>query len=325
MEVDIAIATESSSRDLVAAAVIAEAYGFGRIWLTDVRLSRDPYAVLGAISAGTGTIGLAIGVSDPYSRHPANLAASAATLNELAPGRVAIGLGAGGLTLKSFGLKSVDSVATVEAALDSIRGLLNGRRETVATAGFSLSDAVLGFSIDQPIPLALVAHGPLMYRLAGRKADIVILANYVTSEGIKWARDQVAAGLAEREVSLGAPRELWRIDVCLNSTDDHTAREVMRRKIELYLRVGYFGSRFLQPLGLDRLIDRPQRDDMIDLLVDSVALVGRPSDVASRMRSVAEEMQLDYVCLRVHPLPGQSLPEAVESAGLLVERILGAR
>ena len=36
-----------------------------------------------------------MGVRDPYSRHPANLAA-AATLNEPAPGRVAIGLGAGG-------------------------------------------------------------------------------------------------------------------------------------------------------------------------------------------------------------------------------------
>ena len=70
----------------------AEDLGLDEIWLGDEGPARDPLAVLAAAALRTSRIRLAVGITNPYVRHPAALAVSMMTVHELSGGRAILGL-----------------------------------------------------------------------------------------------------------------------------------------------------------------------------------------------------------------------------------------
>jgi 5,10-methylenetetrahydromethanopterin reductase len=304
MERHLALSTDFAAPDIVAAATAAEEAGYDAVWLTDVRFQRECVTLLGAIAASTSRIGLATGVNDPFSRHPAALAAVGATLAELGPGRVTIGLGSGGSGLASIGVTKARPLAAVAAAIATLRGLWAGERVSVDAPGFLLEDGALQFAVPHPPAIALVAHGPRMYELAGRLADDVIVANYLRPDAIEWAREQVRRGAERRAPGLAPPREVLRTDICV-AADAGAARDVLRRRIASLLRSGYYSAGFLAPLGLSP--DRPE----LDAVLDAVALTGTPAAVTERVRALRERCGLAALCCRVYAAPGQTLDAAV--------------
>src|SRR4051794_20754846 len=75
---------------------IAESLGYERAWLYDSpALYPDVWIALALAAERTSTIGLGPAVLVPSLRHPMTNAAAIATLEALAPGRVAVALGAG--------------------------------------------------------------------------------------------------------------------------------------------------------------------------------------------------------------------------------------
>ena len=80
----------------------AERLGAGVLLLADEGIDRDIYVVFAAIASATERITLVPGITNPFSRHPVATAAALASLEELAPGRVVAGLGAGGRTASSM-------------------------------------------------------------------------------------------------------------------------------------------------------------------------------------------------------------------------------
>ena len=92
---------------------LAEELGFDCAWIPDQTFYRDPYVVLAALARATSTIALGVGVTNPFTRHPAMTARAIASVEELAPGRVALGVGAGNVRelLAPLGLPSSDGCA----------------------------------------------------------------------------------------------------------------------------------------------------------------------------------------------------------------------
>lgn len=310
----VALSGDEPAGDLLAATRTAEERGIDAVWVTDVRFTRDCYVLLGAMATATTRIVLAPGVSDPFSRHPASLAAAAATLSELAPGRIILGLGAGGSGLDRIGVVRTDPVRTVEAAIGAIRGLLRGEVAEAETAGFRLTSGRLTFRPAAFVPIALVAHGPVMLRMSGRLADIAFIANYASPGAVEWARGHIARGRDAREATVDGPREIWRIDMCL-SEDREAARDVMRRRIRTLLASGYYGAPFLKPLGLDHLAGRADAPDPeLDPLVDAVAFAGHPSEAAKRLRELVAGCGFREICYRPYRAPGQTLSVAMALA-----------
>jgi coenzyme F420-dependent glucose-6-phosphate dehydrogenase len=95
---------ERRARDLIADAWRAEEAGFGFVaasdhfhpWLASEGESPAVWPVLGAVAVNTTGVGLGTFVSCPTMRqHPALVAQAAATVAELAPGRMFLGLGTG--------------------------------------------------------------------------------------------------------------------------------------------------------------------------------------------------------------------------------------
>ena len=67
-------------------AVKAEALGYASLWVTETRLARDAISVLGAMAAKTDQIQLGSAIVNTWTRGPALMATTFATLDNLAPG-----------------------------------------------------------------------------------------------------------------------------------------------------------------------------------------------------------------------------------------------
>lgn len=84
-------------------ALAAEEAGFGTFWVLDhltggvvtAPTMREAFTVLGALAVRTSTISIGPLVANVVNRHPALLAAAAATVSDLSGGRLELGLGAG--------------------------------------------------------------------------------------------------------------------------------------------------------------------------------------------------------------------------------------
>ncbi|MCC3314462.1 LLM class flavin-dependent oxidoreductase [Nocardia africana] len=101
-----------AARSLAELAVTAEGMGFDSVWLGD-SLSRariEPLTILAAAAALTERITLGTAALMPAYRHPVQAAATLASLDQLASGRLILGVGAGfpELSRAEFDLVGVD-------------------------------------------------------------------------------------------------------------------------------------------------------------------------------------------------------------------------
>jgi len=160
-------------RDL---AVEAERLGFDRCWVYDEGLAtRDLYVTMAAIVQATERLEVGPGITNAYTRHPAQTAAAIATLDELSGGRAFLGLGAGGsLTLDPLALERVRPLETVRRTIEACRGLFAGDTVDLDGPTFSLRSARLGWARPD-LPIWLAGRGPRMLDLGGAEADGVML------------------------------------------------------------------------------------------------------------------------------------------------------
>src|SRR5512147_2589575 len=112
---------------LTAYAIVAENRGFNNLWVTDHYGNRNVYVSLAAAAMYTNKITFGTGVTNPWMVNPVITAQSIATLNELAPGRVVLGMGAGDkTTLEAVGVKMDKPMAAVKEAIEIFRKLIAG-------------------------------------------------------------------------------------------------------------------------------------------------------------------------------------------------------
>ena len=160
-------------RDL---AVEAERLGFKRSWVYDEGLAtRDLYVTMTAIAEATDRLEGGPGITNAYTRHPAQTATAIATLDELSGGRAFLGLGAGGsLTLDPLALERVQPLETVRKTIEACRALFAGEVVDLDAPTFSMRAAQLGWARPE-LPIWVAGRGPRMLDLGGATAAGVML------------------------------------------------------------------------------------------------------------------------------------------------------
>lgn len=160
---------------LVALAREAERQGASAIVVPDEGTDRDVYVTLAAIASATSTIVLVTGITNPHSRHPVVTAAAFASLAELAPGRVVVGLGTGGsMVFGPMGLAPARPYTALRETVDVVEALLDGTR--VRHEGeVTVTGAQLGWSPGR-LPVAIAGRGPRVEQLAIDRADWLLSA-----------------------------------------------------------------------------------------------------------------------------------------------------
>ncbi len=138
----------------------AEQRGFEAVWQADSRLVRDAVVPMAAFAACTDTIKIGSGVVDCWTRNPARLASTFSTLDDLAPGRILLGIGAWWDPLAAkVGIRSSADPRPV-----TVRGWTLPGHQKMAGTRIPPSQVVPLPSRNRPadpLCVSMVSHGPL--------------------------------------------------------------------------------------------------------------------------------------------------------------------
>jgi len=183
--------TPGPANGVAAEAAEAEGLGYDRIGIWDSpALFREPWVTLAAVAGATSRAAIGPWVTNPLSRHPVVTASAAASVDDLAPGRVYIGIGSGGTGAWHLGLRTA-RLEQLERYVVAVRELLEE-----GVTEYNGQTARLEWA-KRHIPIILAAHGPQALRLAGRIADGVVAGLGVTPEVIRPCLQLVAEGARE--------------------------------------------------------------------------------------------------------------------------------
>ena len=157
----------------VARAVHAERLGFDQYWIGNDFLGTSGLVALPAIATATTRIGIGVGVVDPVTLHPGQLASFAAGMADLSRGRFRLGIGAGSqVFFDAAGLRPAPPVRRTREAVIAVRALTSGQRPSEVEGsgeGWSEHAALHGPAVS--VPIYVGGLGPKMLAMAGEVAD----------------------------------------------------------------------------------------------------------------------------------------------------------
>lgn len=156
--------------------VVAEDHGFSHAWFYDSQmLYSDVYVCMALAAEKTTSLTLGTGVAIPGNRIAPVTAHSIATINQLAPGRVILGLGTGFTGRNTMGLPPLPLGALREQT-EQCRALLRGEevlyRDGQRQRWIKFLHPDRGYiNLEDPIPIYIAANGPKALALTGELAD----------------------------------------------------------------------------------------------------------------------------------------------------------
>ncbi|ELZ27456.1 N5,N10-methylenetetrahydromethanopterin reductase [Halosimplex carlsbadense 2-9-1] len=245
-DVFLPVAAQPSIDTLVDFAREAEGLGYERAWVPET-WGRDAVTTLTAIAERTEDIGIGTSIANVYSRSPALIGQTAATLQEVSDGRLRVGLGPSGPAVVEgwHGVEYGNPLRRTRETIDIVRLVLSGDPVEYDGDIFQLSGLRLRCDPPDTLPgIDAAGMGPKSVELAGRFAD-GWHALMLTREGL---RDRLAdlrrgAELGDRDpeslrVTLSLP--------CIALDERERARELARNHLAFY--VGAMGTFYREAL-----------------------------------------------------------------------------
>jgi len=172
-----------SSRELVGEVVEAEDLGLGRCFVSERYNKKEAATLCGAAGAVSERIAISTAATNHNTRHPIVTAGFARTMQSLTDGRFTLGLGRGIAPMQdAFGIPRI-TTAQMEDFAGLMRRLFRGE-VIIGHDGPAGSWPVLHLdaTLDEHLPMGLVAFGPESLKLGGRCFDEVVLHTYFTDE-----------------------------------------------------------------------------------------------------------------------------------------------
>lgn len=303
-------------RDAMGYARQAEERGFAAVWQADSRLVRECCVPMAAFAAVTDRIKVGSGVVDCWTRNPARLAATFSTLDDLAPGRVILGIGAWWDPLAAkVGISRAHPLTVMREVVTAVRALLANETVTVDGQYVHLDGVELDYVHQErrpkDVPIYIGATGMQMMELTGEIADGVVL-NYLVSPAYnRTALDHLERGAAK------AGRDLDDIDrpqlvVCSLDDDRERALDAARLLVTQYLgqqphimKASGVPAELLDDIG--RVLTWPATHDEVvaasTLVPDEVVQMITASGTAEECRAkVAEYVAAGCTCPILYPL-----------------------
>jgi 5,10-methylenetetrahydromethanopterin reductase len=278
----------------------AERAGYERAYLVDGQLLwRNVFVYMTHGLAATERMPFGTAVTNPYTRHWTVLANAHATLEEIHPGRVILGIGRGDNSVRTIGRKQV-ATERLGQLVPHLRTLMAG--EKVELEGQEL---LMHWAAQRDVPILMAASGPRNLRLAGALADIVMMQVGVTPEACSWGVQHVRAGAEDAgrdpdDVEITLYTAMWVSDdvdearrmtkwaaACARNhlTDvarrvtDHGMPEPMMRLVNLP------DSHYDYAGHLDPSVERGA---IPDDLVDDFAFNGPPERISEMLQALAD-------------------------------------
>ncbi len=299
---------------------VIEEVGFDQLWCSNHKLYSDMWVSMAAAAMETSRLRIGSFVAEPYSQHPAQIAAAIATVDELSNGRAILGIGAGGANFRELGIDLVAPARALAETIQIVRPMLDG--ETVDHHGRSFTAAGVGMralSARPDVPIVLASRGDRVLQVAGELADGAMVATYATPRGLAHGREMVCLGAARAGRDAASIPLYTRIDVSLDA-DGREARDAVRPMIAAMVMASYPDQAFLHHAGLEitsALAEMAAHKNeslafasghlVPDEYVEQFAWVGTPAQVAEQVAAVVDSGFRNVVVLMQ---PMRTDPEA---------------
>ena len=217
----------------------AEQRGFDAVWQAESRLVREATVPMAAFASVTERIKVGSGVVDCWSRNPARLAATFSTLDDLAPGRVILGIGAWWDPLaKKVGIDRARPLTVMREIVTVVRALLHNENVTFDGAYVHLDGVELDYVYQErrpkDVPIYIGATGMQMMELTGEIADGAVLNYLVSPDYNRQAIEALERGAARAGRTL-ADIDRPQLVVCSVHEDRKTALDMARMMVTQYL------------------------------------------------------------------------------------------
>jgi len=171
-EVGLGLAARGAASDAVEWATRALHRGLHSVWIHDSYFEREAVTYASAIASQVPEIRVAMGAVNPFTRHPVVLAMTVSSLDDMAPGRIILGLGSAlPLRLSQMGIPYTPQEGhdRVSVAIDTLRALWRGER--VLHGGDGVPPVEPMFAPVHHVPIYVAGYRTPMLELAGRKGD----------------------------------------------------------------------------------------------------------------------------------------------------------
>ena len=316
--VHLPVAAQESIGDFSAIAERAEDLGYDRVWFPET-WGRDAATTLAAIADRTDDIGIGTSIVNTYSRSPALVGQTAATLQEHSDGRFRLGMGPSGPAVIQgwHGQEFERPLRRTREYVEIVRTVLSGEQvdydgDMIQTRGFRLRQ-------DPPEPapdIDVTGMGPKAVELAGRFAD-GWHALMFTEDGLKDRLDDLRRGadLGDRDVD---DVQTTLVLPCCALPNGEGARNLARQHLAFYVGgMGDFYRDALSRQGYEDAAhdihdawqdgDPEQAVELVDDdLLDALAAAGTPDEVRERFDEFAAIDGLDAIAV--------SFPRAADSS-----------
>ncbi len=320
--VHLPVAAQESIGDFTGMAERAEALGYDRVWFPET-WGRDAATTLAAVAERTDDVGIGTSIVNTYSRSPALVGQTAATLQELSDGRFRLGMGPSGPAVIQgwHGQDFERPLRRTREYVEVVRQVLSGEQvdydgDMIQTRGFRLRQ-------DPPEPapdIDVTGMGPKAVELAGRFAD-GWHALMFTEDGLRDRLDDLRRGaeLGDRDVD---EVQTTLVLPCCALPDGDAARDLTRQHLAFY--VGGMGDFYRDALARQghedaavAIHDAWQDGDheravglVDDDLLDALAAAGTPGAVRERFDEFAAIEGLDAIAVS---FPRAADPEVVDA------------
>jgi probable F420-dependent oxidoreductase len=219
----------------------AERLGYTDAWSSEID-GVDCFTPLALAAAWTEKMFLGTAIANVYTRAPLTLAVSANAIAEAAPGRFALGLGAGSSVIVEQwgGIPFELPYRKVRDVNRLVQEMLRGEKvvsklETAHTNGFRLSRRLA-----PPPPVYIAALRERMLELAGAESDGAII-NWLSAGDVPQVITAARRGAAQAGRDPDKVEIVARVFVCMIE-DANTIDFLGRRMIAAYLNVPVYAA-----------------------------------------------------------------------------------
>ena len=224
--VGLGFAARGSVSDLVEWAEGAYSAGLDSVWIHDSYFERDAVTYASAIAARVAGIRVAMGALNPFTRHPVLLAMTVSAVDDMAPGRVILGLGSAlPLRLAQMGIPYDPKTAVdrIDSVIGTLRSLWSGERIPPGSEGVPPVEPM--FPPVHQVPIYIAGYRTPMLELAGRKGDGYLARPLESLPSFKT----MVPKIRRASVESGRPEDAVHIAGYLFALVDETRREALNR------------------------------------------------------------------------------------------------
>ncbi|HEU4444742.1 MAG TPA: LLM class flavin-dependent oxidoreductase [Nitrososphaeraceae archaeon] len=329
------------TREIMKLAQLAEEVGVDRLGISDVIFYPDTYELQALCAIVTKRIKIGSLVTNPYTRHPAIIAAAASTLDEISDGRAFVGIGAGA-GIGKLGVVRSPPAPTIREAVHIIRELLAGRVVNYQGNTYQISskDTRLEFPPQHGVPILIGTRSPRIAKLAAEVADIIVIgARYISNQQLTNYLRWISEGAAHARRDIDSLEVAPRLTICA-SGDGELAKQSVKLYAAYYLALLRPPDLLIEDAKLQKIIDAVRRvkgwyfspnvqypkeiDKLIDEeIVDKFAVAGTPDECIAKIKDIITRYRFRSISLNVAAVRRErvfdGMAETIKSFGDIIQ------